>query len=71
MSIIDSIGIFANLLNGGSLIPSIKNVYTTKDLTSYPVLFLVLMVIANIFWIIYGLGKGVNQTTIMGVRAAH
>ena len=67
ISIIDFVGIFANLLNGGSLIPSIRHVYTTKDLKSYPVFFLVLMVIANMLWIVYGFGKNVTQTMIMGI----
>lgn len=60
------IGILANLLNGLSLIPSVQHVYSTGDLASYPIAFLVAMVVANALWIIYGYGVGANQTAIMG-----
>jgi len=66
-SFINIIGILANLLNGGSLIPSIKHVYDSKDLKSYPLTFLILMIIANILWIIYGIGKDATQTIVMGI----
>ena len=61
------IGIFANLLNAGSLIPSVQHVYETKDLKSYPVLFLAMMIFSNSLWVWYGMGKGAEQTAIMGI----
>lgn len=61
------IGIVANLLNTLSLIPSIKHVYMKNDLTSYPINFLTIMIIANFLWIVYGYGVKAYQTMIMGV----
>lgn len=65
--LINFVGIVANLLNGGSLIPSIAHVYKTKDLDSYPVSFLATMVLANTLWILYGYLAKAPYTILMGV----
>ncbi len=63
----DIIGILATIIGIISFVPVVLGVYKTKKTNNFPVKMLVLALISNILWVIYGSIVNANSTILAGV----
>jgi len=63
---VDMIGILATIIGIISFIPVIYGVYQTKKTNNFPYKMLLLALISNILWIIYGSLIGAFSTKLAG-----
>ena len=61
------LGLFANILSGGALIPQLYKTIKTKHIKDMSYLWLLLSLLANILWIIYGATEAKWEIAIMGI----
>lgn len=61
------IGIVANVLNSIAIIPEVRNVVKSWDASEMSYSWLILSLIANLMWILYGLKSKSMQIAFMGV----
>tara|TARA_Y100000591_G_C21665694_1_gene610172 strand:+ start:76 stop:363 length:288 start_codon:yes stop_codon:yes gene_type:complete len=62
----DVIGIIATVIGIISFIPVVLGVYRTKKTNNFPYQMLILALISNLLWIIYGVVISADSTIIMG-----
>ena len=61
------IGIAANVLNSIAIIPEVRKVVKTWDASEMSYEWLILSLIANLMWVLYGVTSKSMQVAFMGV----